>query len=127
MNLIKFLAMKLHQEPVFIDGMLNSTEVVVHSKTDFVKVVQNQLLFRKPLLGVRQLILQDRHVTYRETTLGISGTSIHSILHEHLTVKKFFSYWVLHNLSIAKKNGSIGRNKCSKNTIPVLRNTYMTL
>ena len=33
---------------------------------------------------VRQLILQDRHMTYREivTTLGISGTSIHSILHE---------------------------------------------
>ena len=38
----------------------------------------------------RQLILQGRHVTYREieTTLGISWTSIHSILHEHLTVKK---------------------------------------
>ena len=36
--------------------------------------------------------MQDRHVTYREieTTLGISGTSIHLILHEHLTVKKFF-------------------------------------
>ena len=35
---------------------------------------------------VRQLILQDRHVTYGEikTTLGISGTSIHSILHEDL-------------------------------------------
>ena len=40
--------------------------------------------------AVRQLMLQDRHVTYREieTTLGISGTSIHSILHEHFTVKK---------------------------------------
>ena len=40
--------------------------------------------------AVRQLILQDRHATYREieTTLGISGTSIHSIWHEHLTVKK---------------------------------------
>ena len=82
MNLIQFLAMKLHQGPVFIDGMVNSTEVVVHSKTNFVKVVQNQLLFRKPLMlcvfregcpksvvvpetsdAVRQLILQDRHVT----------------------------------------------------------------
>ena len=32
--------------------------------------------------AVRHLILQDRHVTYRliETTFGISGTSIHSIL-----------------------------------------------
>ena len=37
--------------------------------------------------AVRELILQDRHVTYREieATLGISGTSIHSILHQHLT------------------------------------------
>ena len=40
--------------------------------------------------AVRQLILQDRHATYHEikTTLGISGASIHSIFHEHLTVKK---------------------------------------
>ena len=46
---------------------------------------------------VRQLILQDRHVTYREieTTFGnLSGTSIHSILHEHLTVKKIYSRWI---------------------------------
>ena len=49
---------------------------------------------------VRQLIFQDRHVTYREieTTLGISGTIIHSILHEHLTVKKICSRWIPHNL-----------------------------
>ena len=55
------------------------------------------------------LILQDRHVTYREieTTLGISGTSLHSILHEHLTVKKICSRWITHNLSIAQKNQSI--------------------
>ena len=40
--------------------------------------------------AVHQLILQYSHVTYHEikTTLGISGTSIHSILYEHLTVKK---------------------------------------
>ena len=50
MNLIQFLAMKLHQGPVFIDGMENSSEVANHSKTNFVKVVHNQLLFRKPLM-----------------------------------------------------------------------------
>ena len=35
--------------------------------------------------SVRWLILQDRHVTYPEikSTLGISGTSIHSILQDH--------------------------------------------
>ena len=59
--------------------------------------------------AVRQLILQDRHVTYRgiETTLGISGgTSIHSILHEYLCVKKICSRWIQHNLSIAQKHQS---------------------
>ena len=52
-----------------------------------------------------QLILQDCHETYREikTTLGISGTSIHLILHEHLTVKKIYLRWIPHNLSIAQK------------------------
>ena len=55
--------------------------------------------------AVCQLILQDRHVTYREieTTLGISGTSIHSILREHLTVKTICSRWIPHNLLIAQK------------------------
>ena len=53
--------------------------------------------------------MQDRHVTYREieTTLGISETSIHSLLREHLTVKKIFSRWIPHNLSNAQKNQSI--------------------
>ena len=39
----------------------------------------------KTIDAVRQLLLQDRHVIYYgiETTLGISGTNIHSILHEH--------------------------------------------
>ena len=50
MKLIQFLTIKLHQGPMFFDGILNSTEVVVHSKTNFVKVVQNKLLFRKPLM-----------------------------------------------------------------------------
>ncbi|VDO61747.1 unnamed protein product [Haemonchus placei] len=41
--------------------------------------------------AVHKLILRDRHVTYREieATLIISGTSLHSFLHEHFTVKKF--------------------------------------
>ena len=96
---------------MFIDGMVKSTEVVVHSKTNFVKIVQNQLLLRKPL--THQLILQDRHVTYREIdiTLGVSRTSIHTILHEHLTVKKIILRWIPHNLSIAQRKAHVG---CSK-------------
>lgn len=41
MNLIQFFAMKLLQVPAFIDGMMNSTEVVVHSTTYFLKIVKN--------------------------------------------------------------------------------------
>ena len=78
--------------------------------------------------AVRQLILQDRYVTYREieTTLSISGTRIHSILHELLTANKICSRCIPHNLSIAQKRlMSIGRKKCSKNKIVVLRNNPM--
>ena len=62
---------------------------------------------------MRELILQDRHVTYREieTTLGISGTSIHSIFHKHLTVKKICSRWIPHNLSIAQKKARVDWSK----------------
>ena len=40
MNLILHFKIKLHQGPMFIDGMVNSTEVVVHAKTNFMKVVR---------------------------------------------------------------------------------------
>ena len=49
--------------------------------------------------AVRELIMQDRFETCREieASLGISSTSIHSILHEHLAVKKICSCWIPHN------------------------------
>ena len=74
---------------MFIDGIVNSTEVVVHSKRNFVEDRPKSVVVSETIDAVRQLILQDCHVSYREieTTLGISGHSIHSILHEHLTVK----------------------------------------
>ena len=99
MNLIQFLAMKLQQGPVFIDRF----------QEDFREGRPKSVVVSDIIAAVHQLILQDRHVTYREieTTLGISGTSIHSIFHENLTVKT--------SLSIAQKQRlvSIGRKKCS--------------
>ena len=76
--------------------------------------------------SVRQLILQDRHVTYREIeiTLGIGGTTIHSILHEYLTVKKFFSRWIPHNSSIAQKNQSIGVAKVLRQLVQTHAQVY---
>ena len=59
--------------------------------------------------AVRELIMQDRHVTYLqiEACLCISPTSIHSILHEHLAVKKVCSRWIPHNLTIAQKKARV--------------------
>ena len=58
-------------------------------------------------------MLHDCHVTYREieTTLGISGTIIHSILLEHLSIKKICSRWMPHNLSIAQKKPHVNWSK----------------
>ena len=55
--------------------------------------------------AVRELIMQDRHVTYREiaASLGLGMTSIHSILHQHLAVHKVCSRWIPHNLTIDQK------------------------
>ena len=55
--------------------------------------------------AVRELLMQDRYVTYREieASLGISSNSIHSILHEHLALKRIYSRWFPHNLTNAQK------------------------
>ena len=70
-------------------------------KNEFREGRPKSVVVPKTIDAVRQLILQDRHVTYREieTTIGISGTSMDSILHEHLTVKKILdvgSYTICH-------------------------------
>lgn len=59
--------------------------------------------------AVRKLILHDRHMTYREieTCLGISNTSIHTILHKHLAVKKICSRWIPHNLTADQKKARV--------------------
>ena len=74
---------------------------------------QKSVVVPKNIDAVRELILQDRHVTYheKEASLGISGTSIHSILHKHLTVKKICSRWIPHNLSITQKKARVDWSK----------------
>ena len=59
-------------------------------QNEFHKGRKKSVVFPETIDGVRSLILQVRYVAYCEieTTLGLGGTSIHSILHEHLTVKK---------------------------------------
>lgn len=59
--------------------------------------------------SVRELIMQDRHVTYREieASLDISMTSINKILHDHLAVKKISSRWIPHNLTNGQKKARV--------------------
>lgn len=79
--------------------------------------------------SVRELILQDRHLTYRkiEASLDISGTSIQTILHEHLAVKKVCSRWIPRNLSGAQKQARVDWCKDMLNTAVGLRNMSMIL
>lgn len=55
--------------------------------------------------AVRNLIEEDRHMTYREimSCLGISATSVHSILHEYLGVRKLCARWIPHLLTDVQK------------------------
>ena len=89
--------------------MVNSTVLRSSLQDEFREGRPKSVVVLETIATVRQLILQDCHVIYRkiETTLGISGTSIHSILHEHLCVKKICSLCIPHNLSISQKNQSI--------------------
>ena len=57
--------------------------------------LQDEFREGRPIDAVRKLILAIN------ATLGISGTSLHSILHE--LSKKICSHWIPHNLSIAQK------------------------
>ena len=66
--------------------------------------------------AVRQLILEDRHVIYRE--IETSGTSIHSILHELLTAKKKFVRVGSHTICYSlKKINQSEWQKCFDNWI----------
>ena len=57
---------------------------------EFVEGRPKSVVVPETIDSVRQLTLQDRHVTYSEieAILGISGTSIHSILHPKQTKPK---------------------------------------
>ena len=73
MNLIQFLAMKLHQGPLWCCGEFKRGRSLLQNQ--FREGRPKSVLVSETIDAVRQLILQDHHVTYRqiETTLFISG------------------------------------------------------
>ncbi|CAH2003858.1 unnamed protein product [Acanthoscelides obtectus] len=64
--------------------------------------------------AVRKLIIENRHVTYREieASLKSSKTSIQKILHEELGVRKLVSRWIPHLLTEEQKAPRV--NWCQK-------------
>ncbi|CAH1988155.1 unnamed protein product [Acanthoscelides obtectus] len=64
--------------------------------------------------AVRKLIIDDRHMTYREieASLKISKTSIQKISLEELGVRKLVSRWILHLLTEEQKAARV--NWCQK-------------
>ena len=77
MNLIQFLALKLHQGPMFFDGIvINGGRSSLQD--EFRAGRPKSVVVPETIDAVRQLTLQDCQVTYREieATLGISETSI---------------------------------------------------
>ncbi|CAH1995632.1 unnamed protein product [Acanthoscelides obtectus] len=69
---------------------------------------------RENVDAVRKLIIEDRHVTYREieASLKISKSSIQKILHEELGVRKLVSRWIPHLLTEEQKAARV--NWCQK-------------
>ncbi|XP_011063832.1 PREDICTED: uncharacterized protein LOC105151689 [Acromyrmex echinatior] len=63
--------------------------------------------------AVREMIERDRHMTYREiqASLGIDMKAIHTILHDHLSVRKLCSRWIPHNLIEAQKQARVKWSK----------------
>ena len=101
--------------------MMNSTEVVVHSKTNFVKMIQNQLLFWKPLMLCANwyckiiMLALVRHTAYIQYCMNICLSTKFVRVGSHT-----ISY------SLKTRLVPLGWKKCFKNTIAVLRNTFMT-
>ena len=112
MHLIKFLVMKLHQGPGFMDGIVNSIEVLVHSKTNFLKVVQHQLLFRKPLMLCANWYCKIvKWPIMRLRPLALMGPAYTQYCMNIWLPKKIYSLWIPQNLSIAQIKARVDWSK----------------
>ncbi|KAG5332079.1 SETMR methyltransferase, partial [Acromyrmex charruanus] len=62
--------------------------------------------------AVSEMIERDRHMTPRDlASLGIDMKAIHTILHDHLSVRKLCNHWIPHNLTEAQKQARVKWSK----------------
>ena len=106
-----YLGMKHHPIGLFIIGLPNSSVDIPFLVRNSAKIVHPRLLL--PLMLMREMIEGDRHITYREiqTSLGIDMKAIHTILHDHLSVRKLCSRWIPHNLIEVQKQARVKWSK----------------
>jgi len=79
-------------------------------KTGLMKIVVADVFVLENINAVRELIMQDRHRTYREieASLSIYSTSIHFTLHKHMRKNKFVYLVGSRIISQSLKKGSCG-------------------
>ena len=61
--------------------------------------------------AVREMIERDWHNREIQASLGIDMKAIHTILHDHLSVRKLCSRWIPHNLTEAQKQARVKWSK----------------
>lgn len=115
-ELIQFLAIKLHQGLMFIDGMVTSIVVIVYSKTNFVKFIRITCCSENHWCCARTHIARSScDLEWDWTTLGINKT----FQYAHLNLRKIVRIGS-HTISQSLKKGL-----CQNNTIKVIRNTSL--
>ena len=87
--------MKHHPIGLFIIGLPNSS-VDVPFLDEFREGRPSTSVAAANVDAVREMIERDRHITYSEiqASLGIDIKAIHTILHDHLSVRKLCSRWI---------------------------------
>ena len=100
--------MKHHPVGLFIIGLPNSSVDVPFLMMNSVKVVHPSVVATN-VDAVSEMIERDWHIIYREiqASLGIDMKTIHTILHDHLSVQKLCSRWIPHNLTEAQKQAHV--------------------
>ena len=85
--------MKHHPIGLFIISLPNSSVDVLFFSDELLESPSTSVVAIN-VDAVREMIERDRHITYREfqASLGIDMKAIHTILHDHLNVRKLCSY-----------------------------------
>jgi len=75
-------------------------------KDEFREVCPKSVILPENIDAVRKMIKLDHYVTYRKikAPIGMNSTSVHSILHENVVVKKICQRWIPYNLTTTQKS-----------------------